>query len=1017
MQANNTPSGGESRIVVEGHGRGKRLWLLALLVLAALLTGALLLAKYQLSLLRDRVHAEIARRTGIALNTTGVEIHGIAGLRLQDLKLAFQTPGGPTVEMEVPEALLRVSLLELLRGDVLVDRLQLDDATIVLRRPPGGTWLVEGTAAGGAVTGNVPFRAVGRNCTLTIDRIVGDSTFTVSHLNFDLNRLTDSPHIIANIEGAPDQAPDRQFTAFGRYASVEDFDLRIQSSGLETTDVAAFFPAAAGLLASGSARPSIRVSGYPRKEMVVALELPFSEVAPANPGRFPVPSEGLVTALASYDLHSRLLTLNTAKTLSPGFEGRVEGTISLAGDLPDLALKLEVQQLPVGDIVGLVSREWLAQYGALQIEAPQPYKFFVTLNGPVNNAALGLEAQLGAGTLQFTPAGTALPRADLQFSLMSIAWDSETAIPRGSVAISGGTLEHGPSKLKAEDLSGTFRLAEDGLVLEPLVARLAGNTVMGGARYTLADKTLHFAISGNLGALEELEAVKNARNLTAYGPVAIDSLSGMISPGKQVFDASVDLTRAGVEWEWWLNKAPGIGARLHDLHVEITPAKSAAVAMKVDLDTVKINADAAFTHRGGGWSLDRLEARSDNVAMGTANKVLTFPYAISGGTGTGAYLNWVRKAVEPDTSEMTIGGVVDEATLLPAGSRIPVSGKSIKIDTTVTKKGEYRTGSMTIHAAQAELPPFGTPWLLPLRAADDPSMTLFPPLDRDWTYTLTAGTLAYPPWRGETFRGNAYTRKLESGFDSFEARIGEGKVGGLYRATRPDNVNNLNANWEKVPASVLLEHLKLPDIFTGTMTGGIQYAIDRDDSGTLSGTGYFDVVDGQFSADYLVSRFQTQLEQGAISIPPSLRFSRFTSDIALEGDVVKAANMFLQSEAVTISGGGQFVLSGDMDFHLKFSLPPETAKGIPALRTYFNLDGMKRSQTNLELSFHIFGPGFSPRMELDGMPSVGDTILSGAAEVTGDVMKVVDLPRQILLDLFKIGGGIVGAGGRKTGGE
>ena len=98
-------------------------------------------------------------------------------------------------------------------------------------------------------------------------------------------------------------------------------------------------------------------------------------------------------------------------------------------------------------------------------------------------------------------------------------------------------------------------------------------------------------------------------------------------------------------------------------------------------------------------------------------------------------------------------------------------------------------------------------------------------------------------------------------------------------------------------------------------------------------------------------------------------------------------------------------------------MPPATAKGIPALRTYFNLDGMKHSQSNLKLAFHIFGARNSPKMELDGMPSVGDTILSGAVEVTTDVMKVVDLPRQILLDLFKIGGGIVGAGGRKSQGD
>lgn len=994
-----------------------RLWLLALLVLAAVLAGGLLLVKFQLALLRTRVHAEIQKRTGVLLETTGVEVDGLAGLRLSALHIAFASPSGPAVDIDVPEALLHVSLLEMLRGTVVLDRLQLDNAHVRLSRPQGNTWITDDLTGRSALTSNIPFRALGRNCTLEIDRIVGESSFKVEHLNFDLNRLSDSPHIIANIDGRLDDISDSSFNVFARYASLEDFDVRIQSDGLTTQDVAAFLPAASEVFSAGSARPSIRFSGYPRKAMVVSLEFPFTNVALAAPQRFPIPAEGVLTALASYDINTRQLTLNTAKSISPGFEGRVEGTVSLAGDLPELDLKLEVQQLPVNDVLAFVMKEWLAQYGSLQIDAPEPYKFFVTLNGQVNAARLGVEAQLGNGALRFAPADPALPRADLKFSLMSVAWNSEDPFPTGTLSLSGGSIEHEPSRLHAEDISGNFQLTREGLAFEPMVARIAGNTVMGNAHYALAEKTLKFSISGNLGAVENLELLKGGKGLTLYGPLAIDSLEGVIAPGHHTYDANIDLTRTGVEWEWWMKKAPGIGARLEKLHLDLKPQKSATLTLTAALDTVEIDTKASMTFKSGKWSLDDLTANSGNVSMGTANKVLNFPYGISGGTGTDAYLHWKKKAQSPESIELTIGGVIDELTMLPAGSKQPMVGKNVRVDTVVLKNGEERTGSLSLHAASAELPPMGTKWLLPLRAEDDPSMKLYPPLDRDWTYNLTADSLAYPPWRGTTFKGKAFTRKSESGFESFEAVVDGGKVGGVYSTSHPDNISTLNASWDKVPAALLLEHLKLPEIFSGTMTGGIQYSIDQDDSGTLTGKGYFDVVDGEFSADYLFSKFRQQIEQGAVSIPPSLRFSHFASDLTLEGDVVKASNMILESAAVKISGDGQFVLSGDMDFHLKFSLPAETAKGIPALRTYFNLDGLKRSQTNLQLAFHIYGPSFNPKMELDGMPSMGDTIVSGAVEVTSDVMKVVDLPRQILLDLFKIGGGIVGAGGKKANGE
>jgi len=40
---------------------------------------------------------------------------------------------------------------------------------------------------------------------------------------------------------------------------------------------------------------------------------------------------------------------------------------------------------------------------------------------------------------------------------------------------------------------------------------------------------------------------------------------------------------------------------------------------------------------------------------------------------------------------------------------------------------------------------------------------------------------------------------------------------------------------------------------------------------------------------------------------------------------------------------------------------------------------------------------------------VSVTLVSGAFEVGSDVTKIIDIPRQILVDLLKLGGGLVGA--------
>jgi len=97
-----------------------------------------------------------------------------------------------------------------------------------------------------------------------------------------------------------------------------------------------------------------------------------------------------------------------------------------------------------------------------------------------------------------------------------------------------------------------------------------------------------------------------------------------------------------------------------------------------------------------------------------------------------------------------------------------------------------------------------------------------------------------------------------------------------------------------------------------------------------------------------------------------------------------------------------------MHYDINVSVSPNTAERIPILRDNFNIEGHRITQNDIVLGFRISGPMFNPSGQLAGLPGVGVTLVSGAGQVTSDALKVITVPGQILLDLLKIGGSIVG---------
>ena len=225
--------------------------------------------------------------------------------------------------------------------------------------------------------------------------------------------------------------------------------------------------------------------------------------------------------------------------------------------------------------------------------------------------------------------------------------------------------------------------------------------------------------------------------------------------------------------------------------------------------------------------------------------------------------------------------------------------------------------------------------------------------------------------------------------------------------TKADNVSTLTADWTNVPSHYLLRHLGFPELLEGPISGEVSYSVDRDNPDTLNGNGLFSIQNGQFSADYLLERFGEQLKGDEFALQ-SLKFDQLRSDLEFRGDRIITPNMYLEAESIKVSGEGSYVMDGDLNYDIKVAIPPATAERMPILQKYLNVEGYRLTQTDIELGFHISGPGFNPSGAVTGLPPVSVTLASGAAEVTSTAIKVIDSPRQILLDVFKIVGGIVG---------
>lgn len=987
-----------------------RLWLLGLLVVSATAAGAVLFVNYKLESLRALVVEAAQTKAGTTLRFRAVSVSGVRGLRLDGVEALLHPPSGPVITARVPEAFVYIDLLALFSGDLAIERIQLDKATIRVELPADGQWLgTLGDIRRGTVPrslGIQPFRLLGTEGRLEIVNVVGHARLLIDDLGFDISRLRESADIAARVSGMVDGFPYKRLDVKLSFTSADDFDVRVQCANITAADLNEIAPESGPMIVSGLISPHLRVEGYPGKTVVLALHAPFYNVALRDQPPFLDPITGTLTVLASYDRSERRVTLSTAKATSDQINGTLDGSISFKGVSPEFDLQFEASELPLAAILDYALRGRLDEHGKLELEFHEPRSVRLALRG--TSAAPELSGQVSAagGKLSFLPNDSRYPEGTLELGSMEMFWSPEMAVPQGRFSVLDGHISHVPSGVHAQKLSGTVILEQGQVKVEPVNAEITGNPFVGTLLYDLASDQGTFSVNGRFTQIEHTKLASLFKNTTVAGAVTVRCKAR--KDGEQYsLDAEIDATETQIDYKWWFSKPPGIGAS-GKTHVEYKPGRTILAETEAFIASSDVWASNKLRYNGSRWVLQSSRAVGETLDVKTMAKCLRIPYTVTGGTATKGHFEWVRDN-DDKTQEWhsAMGCSIDEVAFIAKDGETPFHLKGVTVEATMNL-GAKSTGHLVVSANKGLLPPMGTPWFVPMRT-DATLLEKFPPVDRTWAYTLSARSLGIPPWKGSGFTAKAFTTLEESGLHRYRAKIDKGWIEGTFLSPIADSAFVASAKWADVPASYFIEYLDLPKCLTGNTTGEVHYAMDPDKPGTLEGEGHFEVIDGQFSADYIVSRLEEQVEDEMTFLPPSLKFSNLKADLLFQRDVVETPHIQFVAEGLKLTGNGRFVPNGEVDYTLETSVSPETAEKIQLLRDYFNVQGHRLAQQDIELTFKVTGPTLNPRGKLAKAPPLSVTLVSGALEITSEAFRVIDTPRKILVDLLKIGGGIVGA--------
>ena len=970
------------------------------------------------------IQEDLLSRVGFPLQVESVEVNGLRGLLLRNVQASITPESGTKILVTVPECRVDIDLVELAYGRINVDRVDLRNAHVVLVGPKTEDSAASspGTGLSSAIAGDNPldflpdlppmtFRLTGNDCAMEIQNLPKGASLEFDQWAFDVAYLPDSERLTGTAKAVLDGDPGKPLTLELTYVASDDFDITLRAEHLAAADINRFSAGPDPLLLSGTSNISLRLASYPEGQLTLHTEAAFDNAAASRQPEFLNPITGTFTALATYDLNTRALALATAKTETGQFSGELSGGISFAGGEPEFDLQLYAADLPLARILEEFAPPDFSEAGKLEVSLEAPSEFRVGLAGTWSALLLTVNARLAGGQFAFSPAASALPAVDLTLGGTTVSWSPDTGFSEATAQILAGTVTHAASGFMAQELSGSLRFDETEIAIDPLNILVTGNPFIGRLFYDLSTQQGKFDLNGTLADLENTLLAHPEKKTELAGSLSI-RCKGVLADNEYQFDVALDATQTHIQHDWFLDKPAGIGATFKGVSVKLRPRDRVEILGSLDLASAQATFNVGLNWHKGKFQLEQIRARTEPFGVGLVNQIVRLPYTISGGQLLDGYLDWKRVNNVPESGMVEFGGTLTEASFLPETGELPLRVRdgtfSVLLD---SSNPDARTGAITVNAAWAGLPPFGQPWFIPLRT--DPELfAKFPEVPRDMTLAVDVGEITAPPWAAHDFTTRGAFDELDMTLDTFSASVETGgQIGGSYHLQKNDNVTSVNARWQDVPAAPILWHMKMPGAMEARATGAIDYRVDRDDPNTLQGKGDLHFYNGRFSADYLFERLKVFLQNDISALPPSLQFSQLDLNLGLDGDVITTDNIRLALKGITITGAGRFITNADMDYTLTAAISPETAARMPVFRDYFNVEGHRVSQNDLKLTFQVAGPTFSPSSEVVGLPSVGVTVVSGAAELGSEAFKVIDTPRQILFDLFRIGGAIVGGGG------
>ena len=172
------------------------------------------------------------------------------------------------------------TLIDLIYGQVTIKLVQADDARVLVERPANGDWLKvrEEANLNDFALPKFAFRITGRNGALQVRDVVEKTSVHVASIDFDLSHYQDSPELITNITGLLNGAAEKRFKGGARFASLSDFDVRMQCGEITSEDVNAFLSPDQQIVQQGKVIPSARITSFSKNTMVIQLESKFQDL-------------------------------------------------------------------------------------------------------------------------------------------------------------------------------------------------------------------------------------------------------------------------------------------------------------------------------------------------------------------------------------------------------------------------------------------------------------------------------------------------------------------------------------------------------------------------------------------------------------------------------------------------------------------------------------------------------------------------------------------------------------------